>query len=206
MSQDAPESTRVSPSMPASGAIAFEGSLGIAALTIGAWLSRSPLDALSVRPTSALVGVAAAAAPLAIVATLVKLRPPGLRSLFDRFESDVMPLFSRWTLAELAMVSLAAGLGEELLFRGLLQLELTRWFSTSAAIVLASVAFGLAHPLSFAYVIMAALMGAYLGGLLVATGDLLAPISCHAAYDFGALIWFARRAARRNDDQPTAAP
>jgi membrane protease YdiL (CAAX protease family) len=38
-------------------------------------------------------------------------------------------------------------------------------------------------------------MGLYLGTLFVITGNLFAPIVAHAAYDFVALVWLARRHA-----------
>jgi membrane protease YdiL (CAAX protease family) len=52
--------------------------------------------------------------------------------------------------------------------------------------------FGLAHPMSTTYVVLATVVGVYLGGLLLVTDNLLAPIVAHAAYDFVALVYLVR--------------
>jgi membrane protease YdiL (CAAX protease family) len=49
--------------------------------------------------------------------------------------------------------------------------------------------FGLAHPISTTYAVLASLIGIYLGFLFVATDNLLVPIVTHAAYDFLALVY-----------------
>ena len=55
------------------------------------------------------------------------------------------------------------------------------------------------------YAVIATLVGAYLGVLWFAAGNLLAPITTHAFYDFVAPVYFLRaqvrqhRAARIND-------
>lgn len=86
--------------------------------------------------------------------------------------------------SELAGVALLAGLGEELLFRGVLQ---PLW-----GIGIASLIFGLAHAVTPTYAVLAGLIGLYLGGLLDATGSLIAPVITHALYDFVAFLWVAR--------------
>ena len=82
------------------------------------------------------------------------------------------------------VISVAAGVGEELLFRGALQAE--------AGLVTASIVFGLLHiggrdTMVFGGWVM--VMGAGLGGLAVATGGLLAPIVAHSAYDAAAIAY-----------------
>ena len=110
----------------------------------------------------------------------------------------VVPLFRDCSLVELAVISLVAGIGEEMLFRGLIQGAAGRWIESPAVgLVLASVVFGLAHPLTRAYIVLAGVIGAYLGGLWLATDNLLAPIVAHALYDFLALVYLVRR----NDSQ-----
>ena len=52
--------------------------------------------------------------------------------------------------------------------------------------------FGLLHPITRAYAVIAALLGAYLGGLWLAGGNLLTPIVAHALYDFVALVYLLR--------------
>jgi membrane protease YdiL (CAAX protease family) len=91
------------------------------------------------------------------------------------------------------MISLAAGLGEEALFRGVLQSVLTQAFSPSVGLVAASLLFGFAHCVTRAYVVFATLFGLYLGWLTIINDNLLAPIVAHTLYDFAALKYLVKR-------------
>ena len=87
---------------------------------------------------------------------------------------------------KLALIALAAGFGEELLFRGLLQQGLCNLFPGKELIVIVvvSLLFGLAHCLTKMYVVLAFLISLYLGLLFFWTGNLLVPLLVHALYDF----------------------
>jgi membrane protease YdiL (CAAX protease family) len=88
---------------------------------------------------------------------------------------------TRW-LRVLA-VSIAAGVGEEILFRGFLQGSLEHALGPVGGIIAASVVFGLAHAISPAYAVIAVIMGLYLGCAWRIGGNLLVPITVHAVYD-----------------------
>ena len=60
------------------------------------------------------------------------------------------------------------------------------------AVACTAVLFGLVHPLTPAYLVLAALAGAYLGWTYVASGNLLVPVLAHALSDFAALAWLVR--------------
>lgn len=112
-----------------------------------------------------------------------------LREVLD----EVLPQwFAGCSWPQLALLSVLAGVGEEALFRGLLQGWLTDTLGVGLGLLLASVAFGLCHALTPAYAVAATLMGAYLGGLYLWSGSLLAPALTHALYDFAALLWLLR--------------
>jgi membrane protease YdiL (CAAX protease family) len=99
-------------------------------------------------------------------------------------------------------VGLAAGFGEELLFRGVVQTKLVEALqdmfirtpsiadaSTILAVLLSSLAFGALHAVTFMYFILATLGSIYFGYLMVAfDGNLAVPIVCHAFYDVAALV------------------
>ncbi len=96
----------------------------------------------------------------------------------------VHPLFERARLWEIVLVSLLAGLGEEMLFRGVLQPLL--------GIAAASVLFGLVHVGGRSFVgygVWASCIGGLFGALAVATGGLTAPVLAHAVYDALALAY-----------------
>jgi membrane protease YdiL (CAAX protease family) len=102
------------------------------------------------------------------------------------------PLFGPLSTAELVAISVLAGIGEEIFFRGAMQPALG-W-------VPATLAFGLCHVgisrNSWVLGVWALAAGAGLAALLEVTGGLLAPIVAHAVYDLAALLWIRRDAHR----------
>lgn len=122
-------------------------------------------------------------------------------AVFDFVENELFPLFRRIETADLLILLVVVGLGEELLFRGVLQQEI--------GLLGASVLFGVLHGPSRALWLLAAwatAMGACLGLVYDASGNLVVPALAHALYD-GAAIAYARRVdasksfvARTEDD------
>jgi membrane protease YdiL (CAAX protease family) len=108
----------------------------------------------------------------------------------------IRPLFAPCTLLDLALLSLLAGFGEEVLFRGLIQGALTAWWGPGPALAAASLLFGLCHAVNGAYAVLATVMGGYLGWLFLASENLLVVIVAHALYDFIALICIEKGPAR----------
>jgi len=102
-------------------------------------------------------------------------------------EERVAPLFVGSSAATVALVAALAGVGEEALFRGVIQTALLDRVPAWAAVGLTAAAFGLAHALSVTYALLAALVGGYLGWLHLVSGNLLVPILAHGFYDFVAL-------------------
>ena len=96
-------------------------------------------------------------------------------------------------------VPLAAGVAEEALFRGVAQTALAGALGQGTALAATSALFGLAHPVSALYMLFVGALGAYLGGLFIATGNLLVPIVVHAAYDFVGLKLLLRASSRDGD-------
>ena len=101
----------------------------------------------------------------------------------------IQEMFPTASVAQLAMVALLAGVGEELLFRGVLQTKLITWTTPLIGLALASFFFGLAHALSKMYFAFAVAVGAFLGWLALYNHDLIAPMVAHALYDFVALLY-----------------
>jgi len=89
-------------------------------------------------------------------------------------------------------LAVAAGVGEELLFRGFLQGTLEHFAGPTTGLVVASVVFGLAHAITPIYALVATLMAFYLGAAWRLAGNLIVPITIHAAYD-AAVIWYVMR-------------
>jgi membrane protease YdiL (CAAX protease family) len=182
-------------------ALAFEGGLGVAAIAIGWLVGQSPFVGVNWDGDHAHAQVLAigwglvATGPLLLALFLGDRFPIGpLRSVREMTAAIVSRMFGGATAGQLMLVAIAAGLGEELLFRGLFQGGLSRLLAEwpgglVVAIAVASLLFGLCHWLNTTYAILALLAGAYFGLVLVLTGNILAPITAHAAYDFLALVY-----------------
>lgn len=177
-------------------AIVFEGGLLVLALGLG-WLLGTPaLATLRLTWQAAGWGVLATAPPLLLMWWLVRTTWAPIRRLNHEIEHTVVPLFAGSTPLQLAAVALAAGLGEEALFRGVLQGALAGWLGPLTGLALASLLFGLAHLITPAYAILAGALGVYLGALAIYSGNLLIPILAHALYDCAALMyWTGKRPA-----------
>jgi uncharacterized protein len=181
-------------------ALLFEGSLGLAALAIGWLAGHSPLVGISGGPEYARHQITAigwglvATGPLLVALVIMERFPVGsLRRLRELTSQVILQMFGGASIAQLAIVSIAAGFGEELLFRGFIQAGLMRLVSGTAGLIVslaaASVLFGVCHWLNTTYALLAMFAGLYFGLLLLLTGNILAPIVAHAAYDFLALIY-----------------
>ena len=106
--------------------------------------------------------------------------------------SLLQPLFGKWSILQLLVISVIAGISEEAFFRGAIQGSLADRVNVILAVVLASALFGAFHLITWTYAIIAAFIGAYLGLLWIWTGDLMTPMITHAVYDFVALVYFLR--------------
>ena len=116
------------------------------------------------------------------------------------------------TVLDIALVALLVGVGEELLFRGVLERLLGRE-SAMVGLVLANLAFAACHAVNRTYFVTTFFVGCYLSALMSA-GDrdnLLRPIIAHTVYDFVAFLMIRREWRRRTgiseeqlaDEHPT---
>jgi membrane protease YdiL (CAAX protease family) len=187
-------------------AVVVEGGLALVAAGL-AWMFRVPLreqfPPLGQPLVAALVRGLVATVPMLVVFwCLLNLKWAPLRELRHQVEWLIREIFPTGSIPQFAMVALLAGVGEELLFRGVLQTKLGYWTTPAIGLVSASLLFGLAHALSKTYFAFAVAVGAYLGWLANYYHDLTAPIVAHALYDFLALIYLWRSAREVSADVP----
>ncbi len=173
-------------------AILFEGGLGVLACLAG-WLLEIPTwEKIHWNVPDVLWGVAGCVPMLVIFWACWRWPMRPWKSLKEFSESIIGPLFRPCTLFDLAIIALCAGVGEELLFRGLVQTLLCTRLETWQGLALAGLAFGLLHPFSTTYIVLATAVGIYLGWLFLLTENLLVVILIHGLYDFAALVFLAR--------------
>jgi membrane protease YdiL (CAAX protease family) len=133
----------------------------------------------------------------AFVLDLIEEKVPALqevsiatqRSVYNLLGGSYKPILSTVTAIILGIV---AGIGEEILFRGVLQETLyQQWTNHNAfiSITLSSVIFGLFHAVTPMYVLLATIASIYFGTLYLQFDTLLIPIICHSLYDIGALLY-----------------
>jgi membrane protease YdiL (CAAX protease family) len=135
-----------------------------------------------------LIGTAGAVIPFVLFCFSLSEKAkavPIIRSLRKTITGDIRALFASSTFIDICLISIVAGLAEELLFRGVIQVK---W-----GILAASILFGLLHGVTPAYILLATVIGFYIGLLYHIFQSLLIPIQLHCIYDFGALIYLRYR-------------
>lgn len=173
-------------------AVAVEGGLIVLAWLPG-WLLGVPIwETIDWSLSGVALGLAASV-PMMLMFGVCLAWPVGPLLRIKEFgEKVIYPLFAPLSLAELALICVLAGFGEELFFRAFLQGGLEHWVETWAALLIASLVFGLVHAITPTYALLAAVIGAYLGACWLWTGNLLAPVVAHGFYDFVALVYLLR--------------
>jgi len=177
-------------------AIGFEGGLGGLAWGLGWFLDQPALADFRWDWHDTALGVAATL-PLVLLFLLLRRCPFGPIVRIREMMDEIIPeLFGACTWLELALISGVAGVGEEMLFRGVVQAVITRHLGAGMGLALASLLFGLMHPITPLYVVLTALVGVYLGWLYSFSGNLLVVIVVHALYDWVVLLYLLRGARR----------
>lgn len=126
-----------------------------------------------------------------------------IESLRRFSDEHIKPLFRDATIVELAALALAAGIGEEILFRwclqggisSLLAPQLGSIVANPIGLVIASVVFGLCHAASRTYFTITFIGGIYLGVAMILTSNWVVPAVAHALYDFVAMIYLVKMSA-----------
>ncbi len=171
-------------------AVAIEGGLLGLALLLGRMTGRSALTSLEWNLDDTVLGVVATL-PLLLVFVVLRRWPIGPIKGINRFCDQVIrPLFAPCTVVDLLGISVLAGVGEELFFRGVLQPTFSAWSGNVwIGLAIGSLLFGLMHSVSLTYGVLATLMGAYFGWLSLGEANVLVAIVAHALYDFIVLLF-----------------
>jgi membrane protease YdiL (CAAX protease family) len=167
--------------------VLFELALAPASLVLGKIFGQEALAGFQWDLQAALVGVLASLPMLGLLVLILRWPIGPLARIKEYFERELAPALHGCKWPDLALLSVSAGVGEEMLFRGVIQGFLGRLLGRWPGLVLASLLFGLLHPVSLGYVAVAALLGAYLGAVWLVSGNLLTVMVAHAVYDLVAL-------------------
>lgn len=180
-------------------ALAVQGGLALVSVAWAIWFGLEthewfPLDAWSGnRALTTFAATLAAVTPP--VAAFLWMRSAQAESVV-RFRHEVrrrlIPLFAETRFVDWFVISLTAGLTEEIAFRGALldtfYVALPRPWNAVAAVVVPSLIFGALHALNRIYFVTTAAAGVYFSLIVLWAGDLWAASLAHFLYD---LIVFA---------------
>ncbi len=165
-------------------AAAFEGGTLLVGLLLGWATGTFQADAVVLDLPSAGWGTVAVIPMLGVIVLAPDLRRQVRELLGQSLDA------CRWY--DLAALALLAGIGEELLFRGVLQGWIGRW-NGWVGLVVTNLLFGLAHAVTPRYFLFAGLIGIYFSWLHAGwpgspspfgPPNLLRPMIAHALYDF----------------------
>lgn len=177
-------------------AVFFEAGLAPFSLFLGWLVGHPPLAHFVWSLQDALWGAAAAVPLIALFLAMLRWPIGPLAKVKEFCEEEVVPLFDKSYWSELALISLSAGVGEEMLFRGVFQAWFTDWLGPAGGLTLASIVFGILHPISVSYIFIAGFLGFYLGAIWIYQDNLLTVMVTHALYDFVALGYLIRLRSR----------
>lgn len=191
-----PEITGISPRGMLYRMLGFEAGLGVLALIL-AWLAGISL--VSAFPGAWLTalgwGVLATMPLLLMMVWFETSQLEWLVEIRGFVEHKLIPLFEGISAGGILLIALFAGVFEELLFRGVIQIGLEGSLGLWPALLLTSLLFGLAHAMTRAYFVITTLMGLYLGALYIWSDHLLVPILAHFLYDWAVFTWLLRKRA-----------
>ncbi|KMQ75100.1 CPBP family intramembrane glutamic endopeptidase [Marinobacter subterrani] len=172
-------------------ALLFQGGIGVFGL-IGILVFGIPVLLLGPGLWPSLAyGVVGAAGTYALLLLLTQI--PGLfPGNLERQMQGLYDFASNYSPMVLLLLSLLAGIGEELLFRGAVQGWLMAHTGPVTAVLAASVLFGLVHYISFTYFLVATGLGLILGSVYAYSESLLLVMVWHAVYDMIALFCLLR--------------
>jgi len=143
------------------------------------------------RPWRLSIGISAAAIAIAFLVLQARkvqkalTRPKAVARLRKQFEfASALAPETSGERRGFWLLSITAGICEEILFRGFLMWLIAAWTNLAVAVVISSVLFGCMHIyLGATHVLKAAMVGLALAIIVVASGSLWPAIVIHAAMD-----------------------
>jgi len=173
----------------------FEASLVLVAIVLGAIAEINPFEYLDFSESALFYGIFGALPLMVIFVALYQMQLTGIQNIQKLLaESLASKLYNHhWT--DLLVLGMIAGIGEELLFRGVIQPWLESSWGMMAGLLVSNIIFGLVHAITPLYFALAMLCGLYLGLSLDYDGqrNVLTPILIHGCYDFFAFVLIMRQ-------------
>lgn len=170
-------------------ALMFQASIAVVAV-IAIGLFGIEVETRGVSVVSAvLIGTMGGVATYLLLLLLTKV--PGIfpPSALKQHSRDLFVFASSHSWPTLIGLAALAGLGEELLFRAVIQGWLAEQTNAYVGVAVGAVLFGLAHWLSVTYFLVATMLGMLLGTVYAVSESILLAIVWHGVYDLTALVF-----------------
>ncbi len=174
-------------------ATVFEGGLIVLSFLLGFWLEINPLASVNLNAEAISLGLLGTLGLLLAFGGGFRLPIPELQRIRRLLIETLGEVLAACRWYELVYVAVLAGIGEESLFRGVLQPWMEELWGRPLALIATNFLFGLAHSVTLLYTTLATLTGIYLSWLLDASGErnLFIPMFVHVSYDLAAFFLVA---------------
>jgi len=172
----------------------FEASLILVAVLLGWTTGIDPFQSLHFSDTAVFFGIIGTLPLFMMFLALQHLQHPTVAQIKELLLRTLGPNLSRLHWTDWLVLAAIAGFSEELLFRGVIQPWMEMHWSKTTALIGSNLIFGFVHAVTPLYLVLAGLVGCYLGLALDYGGErnLLTPIIIHSLYDFLAFMALMR--------------
>lgn len=171
-----------------------QGGILVLALVLGWFVGVNPWAGIRWDVRSVVWGIGATVPMFVLFVAVWRLPIPAFERVYGIVLELLGELLSKCRWYDFVLLAIAAGLCEELLFRGVLQVWLTDVTgSLWAALLISNLMFAAAHLITPTYALLAGIIGVYLGWVMhfVEPPNLLVPLLAHTLYDFVGFVFIA---------------
>ena len=178
-------------------AVAIEGGLAVLAIVIGYLCGFSPAKTFSWSFQAVVLGFVATIPMLVVFVFLDRSTFLPFQKIQILVRSFIRTFFGKCSKAQIFLICILAGIGEELFFRGLLQAGIAHWlggsFGLICGIVISTLLFGMLHLITLAYGVITVLFSFYFAALFLYSDNILVPMITHALYDYCVVRFIMRQ-------------
>jgi membrane protease YdiL (CAAX protease family) len=172
----------------------FEASLIVIAVALGWFVGINPFAGLSINNAAIFYGVVGTMPLFLLYMALQNINADSVVNIRRFLLETLGPALHRYDWSDLFVLAAIAGISEEVLFRGVIQPWMESFWGATGGLIGSNIVFGLVHAITPLYLVLATVVGIYLGLALDYGGErnLLTPIIIHGLYDFLAFIALMR--------------
>jgi membrane protease YdiL (CAAX protease family) len=172
----------------------FEAGLIVVALVFGWFVDINPFAVLYFSNSAFFYGIIGTIPLFLLFLVLEQISVDSVVAIRRFLMETLGPALQRYDWSDLFVLAAIAGISEEVLFRGVIQPWMESFWGATGGLIGSNIVFGLVHAITPLYLVLAMLVGIYLGLALDYGGErnLLPPIIIHGLYDFLAFMALMR--------------